>query len=115
MHDVDQLNSGYAQAMLEQYLENREAVPAEWRKLFESGSSEIVATHPGLARLLELARADGNGQAATAPPAPPPPAEAPPAEPAPPPAPPPAAAPPAVDEELLAAVAGAVTLVEAIR
>jgi 2-oxoglutarate dehydrogenase E1 component len=115
MHDVDQLNSGYAQALLEQYLENPEAVPAEWRKLFESGSSEIVATHPGLARLLELARADGNGQVVAAPP--PPAAEPSPPEPAPVPAPAPVAmaVPTAIDEELLSGVAAAVTLVEAIR
>ena len=37
MHDVDGLNAGYASALLEQYLENPEAVPREWRALFESG------------------------------------------------------------------------------
>jgi 2-oxoglutarate dehydrogenase E1 component len=116
MHDVDGLNAGYAQALLEQYLENPEAVPPEWRSLFESGSSELVATHPGLTRLLELLGAggdDGNGHAPTlaAPPPPPPPPPTPPA-----PEPPPAeAAAPAVDEELLAGVASAVALVEAIR
>jgi 2-oxoglutarate dehydrogenase E1 component len=120
MQDVDGLNSGFARALLEQYLENPEAVPAEWRSLFESGSSEVVATHPGLARLLELAGvADGNGHAAAPPPPPPPPppVEAPPA---------PAALPELdrrpepqaeadVDEELLGGVAAAVALVEAIR
>jgi 2-oxoglutarate dehydrogenase E1 component len=65
MHDVDELNEGYANALLEDYLENPEAVPEEWRRLFESGSSELVATHPGLARLLETLRAEGNGHAAT--------------------------------------------------
>ena len=75
MHDVDGLNAGYARALLEQYLENPEAVPAEWRSLFESGASELVATHPGLARLVELLREDGNGHVA-APPAPPPPESA---------------------------------------
>ena len=84
MQDVDGLNSGFARALLEQYLENPEAVPAEWRSLFESGSSDVVATHPALARLLELAGADGNGHAAAPPPLPPPSrAEAPPAAPAP--------------------------------
>ena len=39
MHDVDELNAGYAQALLEDYLENPDAVPEEWRRLFESGSS----------------------------------------------------------------------------
>ena len=109
MHDVDGLNAGFASAILEQYLENPEAVPEEWRKLFESGSSELVATHPGLARLVELLREeqDGNGQAAApaalpAPAAPPAPAEAP--SPA-----------PDVDEDLLGGVAAAVALVRAIR
>ena len=67
MQDVDGLNAGYARALLEQYLENPEAVPAEWRTLFESGSSEVVATHPGLLRLLELAREDGNGHVPASP------------------------------------------------
>ena len=40
--DVDGLNVGYAQALLEQYLENPEAVPEEWRSLFESGDPAIV-------------------------------------------------------------------------
>ena len=52
-HDVDGLNAGYARALLDEYLENPEAVPSEWRALFESGDSELVATHPGIARLLE--------------------------------------------------------------
>ena len=58
--DVDGLNTGYARDLLEEYLENPDAVPSEWRRLFESGSSEVVATHPGLARLLETL-GDGNG------------------------------------------------------
>jgi 2-oxoglutarate dehydrogenase E1 component len=108
MQDVDGLNAGFASALLEEYLENPEAVPAEWRSLFESGSSELVATLPGLARLVELLHEDGNGHAAVA--APPPPA--PPAEPA------PAAeraAAPAVDDELLGGIAAAMALVKAIR
>ncbi len=52
-HDVDGLNDGYARALLDEYLENPEAVPSEWRALFESGDSGLVATHPGIARLLE--------------------------------------------------------------
>jgi len=65
MHDVDGLNDGYARALLDEYLENPEAVPSEWRALFESGSSELVASHPGIARLLEklpAAAMDGNGK-----------------------------------------------------
>src|SRR5258708_3546611 len=79
-HDVDGLNAGYARALLDDYLENPEAVPSEWRALFESGDSELVATHPGLARLLEQLPQAGNGahaptEAPTPPlaPSPPPP------------------------------------------
>jgi 2-oxoglutarate dehydrogenase E1 component len=98
MTDVDGLNAGFARDLFEDYLENPEAVPSEWRELFESGSSDVVATHPGLARLLERA---GNGhQAATAAPTPP--------------APPTAEAPPVTDE-LLGAVAAAMALVKAHR
>ena len=46
MHDVDGLNAGYARLLLEDYLENPDAVPPEWRALFESGDSELVASHP---------------------------------------------------------------------
>src|SRR5262245_63812382 len=113
MQDVDGLNAGYASALLEQYLENPDTVPDEWRALFESGASELVASHPGLARLVELLREDGNGNVAPAPPAPPEVATA--AEPAPaPPAAEPAVA-PEPDETLLAAVAAAMALVTAYR
>src|SRR5438270_12689070 len=91
--DVDGLNAGYARLLLEEYLENPEAVPSEWRALFESGSSELVATHPGLARLLQTLGADGNGHVA----APPPPVAAPP------------------DDTLLGAVAAGMALVKAHR
>ncbi len=118
MQDVDGLNAGYASALLEQYLENPDAVPGEWRALFESGASELVASHPGLARLVELLREDGNGNvAAPAPAAAPPPPPAPVAtavEPAPAPPAAPAAA-PAPDETVLAAVAAAMALVTAYR
>jgi 2-oxoglutarate dehydrogenase E1 component len=108
MQDVDGLNAGFAGALLEQYLENPEAVPAEWRSLFESGSSELVATHPGLARLVELLHEDGNGHAPVATPPPTAPERAPAPTPAP-------AAAPAVDEQLLGGVAAAMALVKAIR
>jgi len=115
MHDVDGLNAGYASALLEQYLENPEAVPSEWRALFESGASELVATHPGLARLVELLQQqDGNGHVATVPPPTPEPAPSP-APPQPPAAevsPAPAETP---DETALAAVAAAMALVTAYR
>jgi 2-oxoglutarate dehydrogenase complex dehydrogenase (E1) component-like enzyme len=51
--EVDGLNAGYARAVLEEYLENPEAVPAEWRELFE-GDSALLREHPGVARLLEV-------------------------------------------------------------
>src|SRR5436189_138986 len=101
MHDVDGLNAGFASALLEQSLENPEAVPSEWRSLFESGSEELVATLPGLARLLDLLAEDGNGHVA-APAAPAPAPEA-------------APAPPTVDDELLGGVAAAMALIKAIR
>ncbi|HEY8776860.1 MAG TPA: 2-oxoglutarate dehydrogenase E1 component [Gaiellaceae bacterium] len=100
MTDVDGLNAGFARDLFEEYLENPEAVPNEWRLLFESGDSEIVATHPGLARLLEVA---GNGHS-TQTPAAPAPAAAPPASRAEP-----------VSDELLGAVAAAMALVKAHR
>ena len=56
VRDVDGLNVGYAQGLLEQYLENPEAVPEEWRALFESGDAGLVESLPGLARLLETLR-----------------------------------------------------------
>jgi 2-oxoglutarate dehydrogenase E1 component len=96
--DVDGLNSGFARDLLEEYLENPDAVPSEWRRLFESGHSDVVAAHPGLSRLLEAA---GNGHSV----AEPAPASAPAA---------PAAAEP-VSDELLGAVAAAMALVKAHR
>jgi 2-oxoglutarate dehydrogenase E1 component len=100
--DVDGLNAGFARDLLEEYLENPDSVPSEWRRLFESGHSDVVATHPGLARLVETL---GNGHPVPA--APPEPA------PAPAPAPVPAAAP--LSDELLGAVAAAMALVKAHR
>jgi 2-oxoglutarate dehydrogenase E1 component len=111
VHDVDGLNVGYARALFEEYLENPEAVPAEWRAVFESGDSELLRTLPGLARLLETLRIDGDG-APIAPAAPPVSDTAPvrdtatEAEEAP---------TAAVDEEVLGAVAAAVALIKAHR
>ena len=125
-HDVDGLNTGYARALLDDYLENPAAVPPEWRALFESGESdELLATQPGVARLLEAARARStNGHApcrrragrraggcphrsaragAAAPAVPAPAAPAPAAEAAP------------VDLQLLGGVAAAMALVKAHR
>ena len=44
MAEVDGLNAGYARAVLEEYLENPEAVPAEWRELFEGDSTCCAST-----------------------------------------------------------------------
>jgi len=112
--DVDGLNAGYARDLLEDYLENPEAVPSEWRHLFESGDSDLVATQPGLVRLLEVLEAGGNGHRR----AEPAPAPRPPAEPS-----PEFVATPAtvgtkaevVADELLGAVAAAMALVKAHR
>jgi len=106
MRDVDGLNAGYASAILEQYLESPESVPAEWRELFEDGSSDVVSGLPGLARLLQTAQvpSDGNGgtrAAAVAEPTPPAPAA------------PEAPEPP--DELLLGGIAAAMALVKAYR
>src|SRR6478735_3922654 len=106
VRDVDGLNVGYAQALLEQYLENPEAVPEEWRSLFESGDSAIVDALPGLARLVETLKENGAPAQAeeAAQPAPAP-------EPVRPEAPP--EAPP--DDQLIEGVAAAMALVKAIR
>jgi 2-oxoglutarate dehydrogenase E1 component len=99
VEEVDGLNAGYAALLLEEYLENPDSVPAEWRELFESGESGLVAAHPGIRRLLEALRTDGNGSA---------PAAAPLAAPA-----PAAAAPP--DPILLGGIAASMALVKAYR
>jgi 2-oxoglutarate dehydrogenase E1 component len=99
--EVDGLNTGYARALLDEYLEDPEAVPSEWRALFESGDSDLLAQHPGVARLVELLRAAEDGHTA-------PVVEAPPAVPAPAPT-------PTVDETLLGGVAAAMALVKAYR
>jgi 2-oxoglutarate dehydrogenase E1 component len=102
--EVDGLNAGYARTLLDEYLENPESVPSEWRALFESGESDLLAQHPGVARLVELLRAAEDGQTApviTAPPEVP-------VEPAPAPT-------PVADETLLSAVAAAMALVKAHR
>ena len=105
-HDVDGLNAGYARALLDEYLENPEAVPSEWRALFESGDSELVSSHPGIARLLEALppAENGNRHVGVAPVAPTatPVAEAP-------------ARAPSVDAQLLGGVAAAMALVKAHR
>jgi 2-oxoglutarate dehydrogenase E1 component len=93
--EVDGLNAGYAALLLEQYLDNPAAVPAEWRLLFESEPELLLASRPGLAKLLERVGTNGaNGHAAPA--APPP-------------------APVATEDELIGGVAAAMALVKAFR
>ncbi len=72
MPEIDGLNAGFAELLLEEYLGNPDAVPAEWRALFEEGADALVASHPGLQRLVEALGAGqtGNGHAATTVPAP---------------------------------------------
>ncbi|HEY3542263.1 MAG TPA: 2-oxoglutarate dehydrogenase E1 component [Gaiellaceae bacterium] len=95
---MDGLNAGYAALLLEQYLDNPNAVPSEWRSLFESAPQELLAVQPGLARLLELLERNGNGHALAV------------AEPGPPPA-------PSVEagDDLAPTIAAAMSLVTAIR
>jgi 2-oxoglutarate dehydrogenase E1 component len=95
-HDVDGLNAGYARALLDEYLENPDAVPSEWRALFESGESALVSTHPGIARLLEKLPRNGDTNGHVEAPAAPEPA-------------------PAADLQLLGGVAAAMALVKAHR
>ena len=60
--DVDGLNAGYAALVLEQYLDNPAAVPAEWRALFESEPEALLSIQPGLARLFDHFEPPGNGR-----------------------------------------------------
>src|SRR3954454_18020403 len=99
MRDVDAVNSGYARVLLEEYLENPDAVPSEWRALFESGDGDLIAALPGLARLLENLK-ETNGHTAPVVTAPAPQAE-------------PQAAPP--DDVLLGGGAAARPCVRALR
>src|SRR5438876_554738 len=95
MQDVDGVNAGYARLLLDEYLDNPESVPPEWRALFESGQTDLLRTLPGVARLLEAAAGNGHGNGRPAL------AEAEPAAP--------------VDRELIGAVAAAMALVKAHR
>jgi 2-oxoglutarate dehydrogenase E1 component len=93
------LNAGYVGALLEQYLENPQAVDPAWRALFEEADASLLSTLPGLAQLVASRPSDeGNGGAAAL--------AAPPGE---------AAAVATADEELLTGVASAMALVDAIR
>ena len=100
------LNAGYVGQLLEQYLDNPEAVDPAWRQFFERGDADVVAALPGLERLVTASRALGDGNGATAPPAPV-------REAAPEPATSPSGA--GTDDELLGGIAAAMSLVKAYR
>jgi len=105
----DSQNAAYAQAMFEEYARNPEAIPSEWRKLFDDGGS--LAVSEGL--LVPDQMIDSRPGSVQPPPVP--------AAPAPPAAAPPAALPSEADEdsrallELLPAVSRATALVQAFR
>ena len=65
----DDLNAGFVQELFARYLDSPEAVDPEWRRLFESGSASLVASHPLVRRLRELypdSLDGGNGAPAAA-------------------------------------------------
>lgn len=108
----DSQNAAYAQAMFEEYARNPDALPDEWRKLFDDGGS--LAVSEGLLvpdQLVDSRPAPGKPGATSA--------ES--HAPAPPPASPPAPLPGEADEdsrallELLPAVSRATALVQAFR
>ena len=95
---IDDLNSGFVQELLTEYLASPESVDPEWRQLFESHPELVLARLPNAGRLGELTR-DGAGNGAAAPaPAAPAEAEA-----------------PAADDLLLGGIAAAMSLVKAHR
>jgi len=62
-------NAGFAQVLYEEFLRDPAAVPAEWRRLFESGVTGMTPP-PATAPAGNGAAHAGNGAAAAAPPAP---------------------------------------------
>ena len=110
------LNAGYVGLLLEQYLDNPEAVDPAWREIFDRADEAVVAAQPGPEQLVESRPADsgGNGEAASVvEPATPMPPEAPSSV--------PSevvithAAPQPPDDELLGGIAAAMSLVKAYR
>jgi 2-oxoglutarate dehydrogenase E1 component len=66
----EDLNAGFVQELFAQYLASPEAVPAEWRALFESSPDAVVGRNPVVQRLREVypeALGNGDGAAAVAP------------------------------------------------
>ncbi|HUG64243.1 MAG TPA: 2-oxoglutarate dehydrogenase E1 component [Gaiellaceae bacterium] len=110
--DSSGLNAGYVALLLEQYLDNPEAVDPAWRKVFEGTDESVVAASADPVAVVDDLRTDGGGNGAAIA------VEAPPTTPV------PSApayaeefaatrAPP--DDELLAGVAAAMSLVKAYR
>jgi 2-oxoglutarate dehydrogenase E1 component len=92
---IDDLNSGFVQELLADYLASPESVDPEWRRLFESSPELVLAHLPNAGRLRELSR-DGGGNGAPAATPAPAPVEAP-------------------ADELLGGVAAAMSIVKAHR
>ena len=63
--DMKGLNAGYIGQLLEEYLDSPASVPPEWRALFESGDEALLASLPGLSRILAALEA-GDGSAGPA-------------------------------------------------
>ena len=109
-------NAGYVSQLLEQYLDNPEAVDPAWRELFERDDEAVLSALPGLERLLgrrpstaaDGVGAGGDGRAIAE-------AARPPRDVAEPPETRAAPAPAVPDSELIAAVAAAMSLVKAYR
>ena len=73
---IDDLNNGFVQELLADYLASPESVDPEWRALFESNPELVLAGLPNAERLRELSRdGGGNGAPAAAPALAPAPAE----------------------------------------
>ena len=107
------LNAGYVGQLLERYLDNPEAVDPAWREIFESDDDVLLASLPGLERLVSRRREEAGNGAAPEPQAgdgAPPAAVAAAA-----PTPEPESAPVPPDGELVGAVAAAMSLVKAYR
>ncbi|HSE80069.1 MAG TPA: 2-oxoglutarate dehydrogenase E1 component [Gaiellaceae bacterium] len=92
---IDDLNSGFVQELLADYLASPESVDPEWRRLFESSPELVLAHLPNAERLRELSL-DGGGNGAPAAAAAPAPVEAP-------------------ADDLLGGVAAAMSIVKAHR
>jgi 2-oxoglutarate dehydrogenase E1 component len=66
----DSQNAAYAQEMYEEYARNPEAVPVEWRRLFDNGGAEAIAEGLLIPERPDGAPSKAAGAAPAAPPAP---------------------------------------------